>query len=37
MQSRLKTIRTSELNDAYGNIFKIETKELPACGSLVGG
>ncbi len=32
MQSRLKTISTSELNDAYGNIFKIETKELPVCG-----
>jgi hypothetical protein len=29
MQSQLKTISTSELKDAYGNVFKIETKELP--------
>ncbi|MBK9016757.1 MAG: hypothetical protein IPM82_23255 [Saprospiraceae bacterium] len=29
MQSKLKTISTSELQDAYGNVFKIETKLLP--------
>lgn len=29
MQSTLKTISTSELKDAYGNVFKIETKSLP--------
>lgn len=29
MQSRLKTISTSELKDAFGNVFKIETKSLP--------
>jgi hypothetical protein len=29
MQSQLKTLSTSELQDAYGNVFKIETKELP--------
>lgn len=29
MQSRLQTISTSELKDAYGNVFKIETKSLP--------
>jgi hypothetical protein len=29
MQAQLKTISTSELKDAYGNVFKIETKELP--------
>lgn len=29
MQSQLKTISTSELKDAYGNVFKIDTKELP--------
>jgi hypothetical protein len=27
--SKLKTISTSELKEAYGNVFKIETKELP--------
>ncbi len=29
MQSKLKTINTSELKDSYGNVFKIETKSLP--------
>ncbi len=29
MQSKLQTIGTSELKDAYGNVFKIETKSLP--------
>lgn len=29
MQSRLKTISTSELRDSYNNIIKIETKQLP--------
>lgn len=29
MQSRLKTLSTSELKDSFGNVFKIETKELP--------
>ena len=29
MQSKLPTIGTSELKDAYGNVFKIETKSLP--------
>ena len=29
MQSRLKTISTSQLQDAFGNVFKIETKLLP--------
>jgi hypothetical protein len=29
MQARLKTISTSELKDSFGNVFKIETKELP--------
>lgn len=29
MQTRLKTISTSELKDAFGNVFKIETKSLP--------
>ena len=27
--AKLKTIATSELTDAYGNVFKIETKSLP--------
>jgi hypothetical protein len=30
MQSSLPTISTSELKDAYGNVFKIETKLLPS-------
>lgn len=29
MQSTLETISTSELTDAFGNVFKIETKRLP--------
>jgi hypothetical protein len=29
MQSKLATISASELKDAYGNVFKIETKSLP--------
>jgi hypothetical protein len=29
MQAKLRTISTSELKDAYGNVFKIETKQLP--------
>jgi hypothetical protein len=29
MQATLPTISTSELQDAYGNVFKIETKSLP--------
>ena len=29
MQTQLKTISTSELKDAFGNVFKIETKSLP--------
>ena len=29
MQSTLPTLGTSELKDAYGNVFKIETKSLP--------
>lgn len=29
MQAQLKTLSTSELKDAFGNVFKIETKELP--------
>ncbi len=29
MQSKLKTLSTSELKDAFGNVFKIETKQLP--------
>jgi hypothetical protein len=29
MQAKLKTISTSDIKDAYGNVFKIETKQLP--------
>jgi len=29
MQTRLETLSTSELKDAFGNVFKIETKRLP--------